>query len=57
MQEKEEREGQGQKTKEEHMPPLQKIPPQEVPSCRTGQMHVEQNIRDTASSQSAMSLK
>jgi hypothetical protein len=55
--EKEKGEGQGQWAEEEHMPPLQEIPPHEAPSLQAGQMHVEQEIRDTASSQSAMSLK
>jgi hypothetical protein len=45
LQEKEEREGQGQRAKEEHMPPLQKIPLQEVPLRQTGQMHVEKEIQ------------
>ncbi len=31
--------------KEEHVPTLQEIPPQEAPSRRAGQMHVEQKIQ------------
>ena len=41
---KDKRKGQGRRAKEEHMPPLQEIPPQKVPSHRARQMHMEQEI-------------